>query len=163
MPTSYKIAKPDKLPEKDEEINFEHRRLRKLDEIVRELIRKESSERTRIINDLKERVIPKMTRDIQAARVEISEKEERQKVVESDKMSLLNQHPPGSKEYNDAKLLHNTACCILYSYQRKLPEKIREYEAYVESCTRVLNSYPQYHYDEEMDHHLIHTSHYDED
>ncbi|CCD46203.1 predicted protein [Botrytis cinerea T4] len=41
MPTSYKIPTPDKLPEGDDNINFAHRRLRKLVEIIRNLNRKE--------------------------------------------------------------------------------------------------------------------------
>ncbi|TEY69481.1 hypothetical protein BOTCAL_0115g00010 [Botryotinia calthae] len=162
MPKSYKIPKPDKLPEGDDCINFAHRRLCKLDEIIRNLNRKESSERTRIINDLIHRVIPKMRKDLRLARDESIKLGKIQEERSNDKKHLM-ELAAGSEAYGEAKEVYDTSCCILYSYKTVLPSKVHDYQNYMASCERVLKSYPQWHYDEEKDSHFLLTSHFEED
>ncbi|KAM0156374.1 hypothetical protein ACHAPG_005361 [Botrytis cinerea] len=86
MPTSYKIPTPDKLPEGDDNINFAHRRLRKLVEIIRNLNRKE-------------RKVQNALEDLWLAQkefVELAERKEARTIVKENLMTGL---APDSEEY----------------------------------------------------------------
>lgn len=52
---------------------------------------------------------------------------------------------------------------VVLFFMPGVASKVEDYGDHVAPCERVLESYPQWHYDEENDSHFVLTSHFDED
>lgn len=89
-----------------------------------------------------------MKREIRSARADVRKEEREQVWVVSQKVDAMNEafrdHGPKSKQYEEARSLVYKAKHRHLYYEKTVPDKIKEYEAYLLSCEGVLDSWSEY-------------------
>ncbi|KAF7944805.1 uncharacterized protein EAE97_005438 [Botrytis byssoidea] len=143
----FRVPEPKTVPTGSIDITFAHSKLISLDAVVRNLRRKNKSDRAIKIGHLKVS-IPEMKNSIRSARADIKEKELAQESVVSGRISHMNQmyrdHGRESELYKMARNSVYGAQNVLEYYVKDLPEKIQEYKDFVSSCDRVLDSWIEF-------------------
>ncbi|TGO34751.1 hypothetical protein BHYA_0183g00030 [Botrytis hyacinthi] len=134
MSDIWDIPEPSALPTESVDVTFQYANLVKLDAIVRNIHRKNRSDRALLIRKLKVR-IPETHKSIRSARADIEKEEKEQARVVFQKIDVMNtayqQQGPNSEEYRMAQILVHKAQKRENYYVKTLPDKIKEYQGYV--------------------------------